>query len=533
MPIKVIAKEFQVQNIPAECTVGVNREVPFVTSLYRVSSMNEMSVKWTCVTGVNNDECPNVFTNATDTFQATATFPTDATYELRAEVTVMGTKESSKTTILADSKVIPHVEVKYFPQQPISTKNSNEFVVTLMDLVPKCTAKWIILSSDDDDTFAKPKTNLTNLGLISVTDHEEHFLQELVDYDNNTLSKDITLTIPSDSLFADVKYKFRLNIICPEPLTDSMVPSGRKNVTTFFDIIVQTNAPPEVLPLTIMPHVGVPMKDTFTFKTGAAKDAAEDFPLKYTFGYKIENLEIIIGTFYEYQVAVTQLPYVSEIYTFFEVSDNNNASIHVKGPLIAANLTYTFTQAEIDFKLAEIEGTLKRCEYGKTLNSAVTFILTQRKFSNDENARENEEKIYAMLKSELDSLKGSTSSSYVYQQNVVEFVKMSKNLISIMSVYEETFIEDILSLTDGSNRQKRMILSNSLRNRGIVTHDLDYIKNVLSLSDMLLSSSNKETARRERTKFVKKIHQFVESLCAGTQQKNSHVIGRRNLLKVF
>lgn len=525
MPVSVLSKNIETQNIPADCNVGVNREIPFAITLLRSTMTKDVDVKWMC--SIKESECPNVFSNSSSALQVTAIFPNEGSYILNADVTKKGTKSSSKTNVLADSKVIPHVEIKYFPPQPISVTESTSIVATIMDLVPKCLAFWNVVT---DGGFAEPKDeSLVKSGMISIKDYEEHFLQELVDYDNNTLSKDTTLNIPENSLHPDSKYKFRLNILCPEPITDLQTPNDRKNITTFFDIILETNGPPTALPLLVTPPEGIPMKDEFTFKTGAATERKSDFPLRYTFAYQIDEVFINIGTFYEYQVARTQLPYSDEIQTFLQVTDNSNASVYVKGPVIKSNLKHTFTQSEIDFKLSEVQGTLSRSEYMKTFNSATVLILTTRKYLSEEEAKACEEKVYSMLKSELDSLKSTTSMTYVHLQNVVEFVKMTKNLLSIMTVIDEPFVEDILTLIDNKSRRvRRMILSNSLRNKNIMNNDPEYIKNVLSLSDILISSSNMETVKRERKKYVSKIHQFVTSLCQDPYL-NSHLIRKLNL----
>lgn len=524
----MLSREISTQNIPADCSVGVNKEVPLVTALYRTPVNKNINVKWTC--SIDETECPNVFSNSSESLQVSAVFPNEGMFVLNADVMIKGTTKSSNTRVLADPKVIPYVMIKYFPQQPVSSVDSNVIVATIMDLVPKCVAYWNIVTNDEN--FAKPKNeSLTNIGLVSIKDYEEHFLQELVDYDNNTLSKDTTLEIPANALFPDSKYKFRLNVICPEPITDSMSPTDRNNITTYYEIVFETNGPPVALPLLILPLIGTPMKDLFTFKTGAAKERQSDYPLKYSFSYQVDNLIINIGTFYEFQVARTQLPYSNEIRTFMQVTDNNNATVYVKGPILKANKDYKFKQKEVDFKLSEIQGTLKRSEYSKTLNSATVLILTQRKYASEEDAKKYEQEVYEMLKTELSSLNSSKSSTFVHQQNVIEFVKMSKNLLSIMTVYDDSFVEDILSLTEAqSRRAKRLILSNSLRNKNIMAHDTDYIKNVLSLSDMLISSSNTDTVQREKKKYVEKIHLFITSLCQD-QYLNSHTI--RKLIAII
>lgn len=311
LPVKVFAKEFEIQNVPASCSVGVNQEVPFSTQFYQNTNTQDLIVKWTC-----SEDCENSLLNASDSSHITASFHQEGNFLLRSTATHGKITKTSSTKVTVNPKVIPHVVMKYMPSQPLSTMEKNEIVATIVDLIPRCTAAWSLVS---DERFAEAKGDMSNLGFISIRDYEEHFLNELVDYDNNTLSKDITMTISAGALKAEEKYKFRLNINCPEPITEAMTATDRKNVTTFYDIIVVTNGPPSTQELEIFPTQGIPMKQNFRFSLGAAKDQPSDYPIKYTFGYKINNLSVIIGSFFENYVAHTQLPYSDSIETFFEV----------------------------------------------------------------------------------------------------------------------------------------------------------------------------------------------------------------------
>lgn len=148
------------------------------------------------------------------------------------------------------------------------------------------------------------------------------------------------------------------------------------------------------------------------------------------------------------------------------------------------------------------------------------MILTQRKIS--ENSKSYEEKIIVMIKKELELLKEEKSLKFVYQQRVIGFVKMAENLMRVMDINDEDFIEEILSLTEqAKTRSKRM---SNIYSKGIVNRDTNYMKNILTLSDVLLSSSNQEVVRREKQRFVKKIHQFARSLCSDPNL-NSHLMG--------
>lgn len=309
--MKIFAVPFEIQNIPSACSVGISKEVPFSALIYRRFDIQNLNIKWTC-----SDHCESFFVNSSESIQTTLSFTKEGNFILKSTATLNDVNKKSMTSVTVNPKVIPNVVMKYFPPQPINAHEGHEFVATIVDLVPRCTATWSLVA---DEGFAEPlRGNMADLGSITIRDYEEHFLNELVDYDNSTLSKDITMTISADTLKHDEKYKFRLSVNCPEPINDVNM-KDRKNVMTFYDIIVETNGPPLPLDLEIFPLEGIPMKQIFKFSTGAAKDRQSDYPLKYTFGYKVNDLQIIIGCFFENQVTHTQLPYSNNIETFMEV----------------------------------------------------------------------------------------------------------------------------------------------------------------------------------------------------------------------
>lgn len=128
-----------------------------------------------------------------------------------------------------------------------------------------------------------------------------------------------------------------------------------------------------------------------------------------------------------------------------------------------------------------------------------------------------------MLKTELNQLKAEKSLKFVYQQRVIEFVKMSENLMRIIAINDDEFIENVLSLTDGKSRSREKRFSHNINRKAIVSRNTDYMKNILTLSDVLLSSFNNDVVKREKKRFVTKIHQFVASLC-GDKNLNAKLI---------
>lgn len=118
-------------------------------------------------------------------------------------------------------------------------------------------------------------------------------------------------------LVGDALYKFRLNAICPAPITDlddeldDSSSSIRQNVTSYVDVVVATNAPPDGRPLEITPQKGNALKTIFKFSTGVAADVPDDYPLKYNFMVRIERFVISVGEYYENMVTTTVLPFSS------------------------------------------------------------------------------------------------------------------------------------------------------------------------------------------------------------------------------
>ena len=420
-----------------------------------------------------------------------------------------------------NAQVIPHLQVKSYPKLPFSVINQNDFHFTIMDLIPNCVAIWNPKKDENFATYESSNGNGTEdmFGSIIARDVEEKFLHELVDYDNNTLTKDITLTIPKNTLKPNEKYKFSLTISCPEPLPEGNQNKIHQNVTSFYDITFETNGAPDTYPLEIHPMLGVPMKTSFKFSTGAAKDSSADFPLKYKFGYIVENLEIIVGEYYENMVTHSELPYSDAIETFFEVCDNNDACVRVSGSNVTVNASYTYSKDEIHFEIEKFESKLKRSEYSGALNVGVVVLVTLQKVVKDRSSIELT--IHKIMNTELSILKSGIGSGYIYDQRVIGFITMSKDLLSIMNIPDDNFIEELLTLSETVNNLqvsksvKRDTLNSLKKRQSIMT--ADFRNNVLSLSEILLSSENITTVQREKGKYVNKIHDFIESTC----QKNN------------
>lgn len=175
--------------------MGIQREILFQSVVFRQSGGFEerASEKWTC-SETGKEECSASFLSSSLLMQ-TVMFNNEGNYELFSEVSFNDVGKSSISKVLVDPKVIPHVQIKFLPTQPINVNEANEIVVTVLNLIPKCIAYWNLMTEEGFAGFKEgvDGENFVNMGMLVIKDFEEHFLQELVDYDNNTLSKVIQI----------------------------------------------------------------------------------------------------------------------------------------------------------------------------------------------------------------------------------------------------------------------------------------------------------------------------------------------------
>lgn len=173
--------------MPSSCSVGISREIPFEALISRQPANDINSIKWTCSPENCEDNVSAVNSSSRIKFMA---FPSEGEFELKSEISINEITKTSTSIITVDGNVIPHVQIKYFPKQPINTMQSNDFVMTILNLIPKCIAFWNVVKEEGFEGFVKGfGDEMKNLGYVIVKDFEEYFLQELVDYDNNTLSQ--------------------------------------------------------------------------------------------------------------------------------------------------------------------------------------------------------------------------------------------------------------------------------------------------------------------------------------------------------
>lgn len=156
-----------------------------------------------------------------------------------------------------------------------------------------------------------------------------------------------------------------------------------RNITNSFEFDFLTNAPPNPLPLVVDPPNGTAMETEFKLKAGAAKDLPQNFPLKYSFGYTLNNMTLRIATYYENTITQAfELPLSSEenpINSFYEVCDSNQACILFNGPTITT-IKGNYTQEDVVFRLAKFKAQMERATYNLASNTAAVMLITLQVF---------------------------------------------------------------------------------------------------------------------------------------------------------
>lgn len=178
-----MSKDFQAEMIPSKAEIGTNREFPLLIMISRQPAdfVDKMSEAW------SSENCLASFTNESF-LSRNVMVQSEGVCEVISEINYNNNLKKSSSTLFVNPKVIPVSKVKFSPIQPIDVSKPFEFSVLVMNLIPKCVGFWNLNSGEFRKT-AGDDEKLKDIGMTVINDFEEYFLQELVDYDNNTISK--------------------------------------------------------------------------------------------------------------------------------------------------------------------------------------------------------------------------------------------------------------------------------------------------------------------------------------------------------
>ncbi|KAL1396986.1 hypothetical protein pipiens_010095 [Culex pipiens pipiens] len=334
--------------------------------------------------------------------------------------------------------------------------NRYEVTVDVAGLVPKCTSNWTL---SNEEGFAYFDTSaIGGLGSIFINDIEENFLSELVDYGNDTVEREVRLIIPKEAELArNALYKFRLVTTCPEPIDDS-VDAGktRGSVASHWDMVLETNAPPCGLALTVTPaDNGTALSTFYTLSTGIANDTASDFPLRYTYWYVADGNTVQVGDFYEVMSTETQLPYSEKnVSVFYTVCDARQACARIDGPQLRVQANPSVGLPDILFRLDAAQKHFARGNYQESMKVAFETLLT---LKNQASGLYDEaySKYTTILESQIKSIKEAFAqqSSYITQTSVLQFALQAKAIIDFKRGSNDHLLGELLELIDSVDRK--------------------------------------------------------------------------------
>ncbi|XP_058813320.1 uncharacterized protein LOC131677495 [Topomyia yanbarensis] len=447
--------------------------------------------------------------------------------ESRYTITISTEDFQTSSTIEVNPKSTITVSLQKLPPMYLVPGQHYEIIADVSGLVPKCTCNWTVVNEKGYSHF--DSASVDTLGGIFINDIEENFLSELVDYGNDTVEREVKLIIPAmlssanrTLLESNVLYKFRLITKCPEPIDDSTnyTDTNRGTVSSYWDMIVETNAPPEGQPLEIKPiDNGTAMSTTFTWSVGTAMDLEIDYPLKYSYWYTVEGFSINIANYYDVMSTETQLPYSTEkILPYYVVCDSREACSRVNGPMITVVSNPFLSETQIQFLLDAIRQKFKRGNYQETTKIAFETLFTLRNQASD-NYNKTYSDMMIILEDQISAIQTAflERSSYITETSVLQFAQQVKTLIDFKQGSNDHLLGQLLELVNcveqGTTRQTRSADPKP------ITNMVDTTSTKIELYESLLKSPNRtsESKRTVKAQILSYIPEAAQRYCTNQQ----------------
>ncbi|XP_049548088.1 uncharacterized protein LOC125959311 [Anopheles darlingi] len=518
--VMVLEKSKEIVLFPTEAIVGFDQRIHIQSHMIGMASTPD--TEWFCSReGSNiNSDC-NVF-ETTD--EAIVTFHQEGQYEVRV-LAANGTLESNSTLLTVNPKAIVSVKLLEYSSYPAIGGERFDMLVTLAGLVPNCASHWMVVEEDGYAYFAP--TLIGGLGGLFIRDVEENFLSELVDYGNDTIERDLALSIPAhgtqwSGLEADVRYKFALETTCPEPIDDVRAPTKSKvrgNVTSRWTFVLETNGAPRGLPLEIEPASnGTALETIFKLSTGIAQDVSSDYPLRYSFWYVADGVKINIGTYYEITSAETVLPYTRStiVSTYVIVCDSRHACSTIPGPDIQLTPAKEPSKKAIAFTIASIQGYFNRLNLREGLKTSFELLLTLRN-QNSSAYDGTYEQFIDVFRSSLEHIgQVYAETGYLSESALQDFVAQSKPILDLKeSTNHELFLRllELLEPATGPRIDENDPLRSKRSTPPFASTSVVKVDMKLSLLESLTASKNASISSEARASLLSYVHQAAKSYC--------------------
>ncbi|XP_021693073.1 uncharacterized protein LOC5580082 [Aedes aegypti] len=483
MKLNVLNRGLRGKIFPIDATTGFAQttEIRTVFNDRKISNVN-----WSCKDSSGDGSCSEDLLVSKNS--ATISFIKESKYTI--SVAVEGLQLDSH--IKVNSKSTVSVVLQSLPPMYLFLGQRYEIPVDVSGLFPKCTSNWTVVKQEGFAYF--DSTSMGGIGGVRINDIEENFLSELVDYGNDTVTREVTLIIPDaaqkwDGLVPDASYKFRLITQCPEPIDDSVdskVPRG--TVTSHWDMILETNAPPKGLPLEVIPNEnGTALNTFYTFSTGMALERETDFPLRYSYWYSVEGNSINFASYYEVMSAETQLPYSKGgVTTFYEVCDSRSACSRIDGPKVSLLPNTNLNQEDLEHRIDSVKNSFLRGNIIEATKLAFDAVVTL-KNQDSKDYSDFYTKIMSVIEVQTAIVEENFAdrSRFMSASDILQFAKQVKVLVDFGhtgSYLLSLLLELIDAVEYGPTRETRQVNPAPATNTAGVKLDL-YESQIMSKND--------------------------------------------------
>ncbi|XP_035891393.1 uncharacterized protein LOC118502824 [Anopheles stephensi] len=524
MTVNVLRRDPEVVLFPADAVVGIDQEV----QLRSYATAGE--VVWSCQKNGDDSNCNDTFDIGEGS--AVVTFYSEGQYHVKASIGSDSQEETeSRASLTVHPKVTPTVRILQWSKYPAVAREPFELLVSVAGLVPNCYSNWTIVQ-DDGFAYFDPALlpNGATLGGLFIRDIEENFLSELVDYGNDTVVKDILLSIPGETtvtgpwkgLDPDVRYKLRLETVCPEPIDDSKLVGARtqrNQVQSYWTFVLETNGAPQALPIVISPgNSGTALETVFKISTGIAKDTERDYPLRYSFWYIADGVDIHIASNYEITSTETVLPYTKtgQIGTYAIVCDSRHACTKIAGPPVLISPGIEPSAEAVSYAFQTMEAYFDRLNYRDALKCGFELLVTLRNRHSPQYGTAYRRFIDLLQQSITHIRKVYGETTYLSEASIQEFVQQTKPILDLEESNNHELFQQLLELMDSPSSRGQSTPRTKRSPQAVSAHTPESAAKIgtkLSLMESLTVSRNVSAARQARTSLLSFVHQATKNYC--------------------
>ena len=509
--VEVLNKGFQVLIIPCAARIGEGTSLTFRLFLRTYDSVHQLEIKW-LVEDVATEEV--LFAKEDNENYFKMKFDKPGTYQVLSNVKI----NDIVTKVKADIEVVSSVFISYdFQEIPNLNPSPNEefkFSVLVMNMVANCKASWLSAQEEGFRFIPSGVLDKEHYGYTKISNLEKYYLEEIIDFTNSTVNQEITLNIPTKHIKTDIMwpgfegdsmYKFRLDVTCPKPYSESYQQSSstedepwKKVVTSYFIIDIHTNAPPQALSLFIEPTNGLALKTIFNFNCQEAKDLLLDSPVSYEMKIIIEKFELSFGKYFAYKTWQTILPYTDQALKIqVEICDIRKACSVITND---TELSVSYEELHMDDYILyeqKVIGFFTRNDFQDALNCIIMVAITL-KNSKSSLYEKWHNFVKVSLNKQMDKLLEEPEHKvYISSDSKLIFVVKSKEILDYMQSINKETLEKLLEILENlmdfpeskQDLQQQERFKRASRRKRIVNHSQElYTKTQLTLLEDLLKS---------------------------------------------